>query len=306
MSASFGAWLDACRPKTLPLACLAIVTGNALALAQGYFSTAVLLLSLLTAALLQVLSNLANDYGDGLRGVDNAQRLGPVRALQSGALSAGQLRNALVLVALLTLASGLGLLSLAQLTASDWLWFLLLGALALVAALSYTLGQRPYGYAGLGDLAVWLFFGLLGVLGSCHLQGTVFSPWLLLPACASGLLAVAVLNINNMRDIDNDARHGKRTLAVRLGLTTARRYHYALLLLAWLLFAVYLPIATASPWSHVLFITAAWPLWRMARAVQQAKDSAAMAPLLPRMVGCASLVGLLFILVLLLPLLINP
>lgn len=305
MPSSLRAWLDACRPKTLPLACLAIITGTVLAFEQGYFSAPVLLLALLTACLLQVLSNLANDYGDGLRGVDNAQRLGPVRALQSGALSPRQLQGSLVLVALLTLLSGITLLCLAKLSASAWLWFLLLGVLALIAALTYTLGQRPYGYAGLGDLAVWLFFGLLGVLGSGHLQGTIFSPWLLLPAGASGLLAVGVLNINNMRDIDNDASHGKRTLAVRLGLAAARRYHYSLLALAWLLFAVYLLSGARQLESLAIFVPAAWPLWRMARAVHQADSSAAMAPLLPRMVGCASLVGLLFALALLLPLLIN-
>lgn len=288
------AWLDASRPKTLPLAGLAILVGSVLALAKGAFIWPVLFLSLLTACLLQILSNLANDYGDGLRGVDNQQRLGPKRALQSGALSASQLRGSLVLVATACIASGLLLLTAAQLSTYSLVMFILLGALAIAAAIAYTLGRKPYGYAGLGDLSVWLFFGCLGVLGSSFLHGVTISHDLLLPAAASGFLAVAVLNINNMRDIENDRSHGKRTLAVRLGLAKAKRYHYLLLSIAWLLFAVYLWLQLGSSWITLLFVLAIWPLWRNADLLAKAEDSAKIAPLLPKTVGCAVTVSLLF------------
>lgn len=288
------AWLDAGRPKTLPLALIAILTGSVLALAQGYFSWPILLLSLLTASLLQILSNLANDYGDGLRGVDNPQRLGPLRALQSGALSDQQLRRSLYVITGLILCSGLTLIFTAGLNPAELLMFCLLGLLAVLAAITYTVGKKPYGYAGLGDLSVWLFFGCLGVLGSCYLHGTPWSTGLVLPASASGLLAVAVLNVNNMRDIDNDARHGKHTLAVRLGLRRARFYHGFLLLAAWLMFFCYLALGLTLSWLLCLFLPALWPVIRHLQAIFAAQTSAEMAPLLPAMVGCAVKVTALF------------
>lgn len=306
MTLALRAWLDAGRPKTLPLALIAILTGSVLALAHGGFSWPVLLLSLLTASLLQILSNLANDYGDGLRGVDNPQRLGPLRALQSGALSARQLRNSLFVVGALTMASGLALITLAGLDTTSLLAFIALGLLAMVAAVTYTVGRKPYGYAGLGDLSVWLFFGWLGVAGSYYLHGTPFTPLLLMPASASGFLAVAVLNINNMRDIDNDARHGKRTLVVRLGLARARLYHTLLLSAAWLLFLACLPGQLNNPWLALLFVPSLWPLAVHLKAVFAARTSAAMAPLLPVMVGCSALVHMLFATPLILSALLDP
>ena len=236
MNRTLRAWATACRPKTLPLACMSILVGSVLALSAGTLSWPVLALSFCTAGLLQVLSNLANDYGDGLRGVDDSNRLGPVRALQSGMLTPAQLKLSLFIVAVLAIISGLWLIQAAALDAADVLIFSLLGVLSIIAALTYTLGRKPYGYAGLGDASVWLFFGCLGVLGSCYLHGAALHASLLLPASACGLLAVAVLNVNNMRDIDNDRSHGKHTLAVRLGLSRAQLYHQALLLAALLLF----------------------------------------------------------------------
>ncbi len=294
MRLTLQAWLGAGRPKTLPLAWLAILIGSLLALAEGAFSWPVLLLSLLTASLLQILSNLANDYGDGMRGVDNQQRLGPVRALQSGMLNARQLRGSLFLVAGLSITSGLALMYVAALDPFGLLLFVGLGLLAIIAALTYTLGRRPYGYAGLGDVSVWLFFGCLGVLGSCHLHGVALSASLLLPAAASGFLAVAVLNVNNMRDLENDARCGKYTLAVRLGFRCAQLYHFVLLGAALLLFAVYLLIYSHPGWLNAVFLFAVVPVYRHGRAVWRAGNPAGMAPLLPAMVSCAVVVSLLF------------
>ncbi len=303
MNFTLRAWLDASRPKTLPLAWMAILVGSLLAFHHGRLSWVVLGLSLLTATLLQVLSNLANDYGDGMRGVDNAARLGPVRAMQSGTISAQQLRRSLLLVSALCMASGLGLLYVAHLDLRTVLVFVGLGAVAIIAALTYTLGRKPYGYAGLGDLAVWLFFGGLAVTGSYYLHGAALEPVLLLPASACGLLAVAVLNINNMRDLDNDQRCGKFTVPVRLGLKRARHYHLLLLLAAWLQYWLYLLSRGADHptlWLAGLFLLAAWPLARHALAVRHASTPAQMAPLLPAMVGCAIQVNGLFVLLLVL------
>ena len=300
MNRTLRAWAAACRPKTLPLACMSILVGSALALSAGTLSWPVLALSFCTAGLLQVLSNLANDYGDGLRGVDDSNRLGPVRALQSGMLTPAQLKLSLFIVAVLAVISGLWLIQAAALDAADVLIFSLLGVLSIIAALTYTLGRKPYGYAGLGDASVWLFFGCLGVLGSCYLHGAALHASLLLPASACGLLAVAVLNVNNMRDIDNDRSHGKHTLAVRLGLSRAQLYHQALLLAALLLFFVYLTVSHMSILLSLLFLLAGIPLHRHAKAIRRVQSSAQMAPLLPAMVGCSMLVNGWFCLVLLL------
>lgn len=299
MNRTLRAWATACRPKTLPLACMSILVGSVLALSAGTLSWPVLALSFCTAGLLQVLSNLANDYGDGLRGVDDSNRLGPVRALQSGMLTPAQLKLSLFIVAVLAIISGLWLIQAAALDAADVLIFSLLGVLSIIAALTYTLGRKPYGYAGLGDASVWLFFGCLGVLGSCYLHGAALHASLLLPASACGLLAVAVLNVNNMRDIDNDRSHGKHTLAVRLGLSRAQLYHQALLLAALLLFFIYLAV-NHSFFPSLLFLLAGIPVHRHAKAIRRVQSSAQMAPLLPAMVGCSMLVNGWFCLVLLL------
>ncbi|WP_241719044.1 1,4-dihydroxy-2-naphthoate polyprenyltransferase, partial [Cronobacter sakazakii] len=223
------AWLESLRPRTLPLAFSAILVGSALASWQGYFDPVITLLALLTAGLLQILSNLANDYGDAVKGSDQPDRLGPLRGMQKGAITAPQMKRAIQLTVALICVSGLALVYVACRSMADVLGFLALGALSILAAITYTVGTRPYGYMGLGDVSVLIFFGWLSVLGSWYLQAhTLIAPvWL--PATACGLLAAAVLNINNLRDIDSDRRNGKNTLAVRLGPVVARRYHVGLL-----------------------------------------------------------------------------
>ncbi|CCK09153.1 1,4-dihydroxy-2-naphthoate octaprenyltransferase [Cronobacter sakazakii 696] len=216
------AWLESLRPRTLPLAFSAILVGSALAGWQGYFDPVITLLALLTAGLLQILSNLANDYGDAVKGSDQPDRLGPLRGMQKGAITAPQMKRAIQLTVALICVSGLALVYVACHSMADVLGFLALGALSILAAITYTVGTRPYGYMGLGDVSVLIFFGWLSVLGSWYLQAhTLITPvWL--PATACGLLAAAVLNINNLRDIDSDRRNGKNTLAVRLGPVVAR------------------------------------------------------------------------------------
>ncbi|WP_411993134.1 1,4-dihydroxy-2-naphthoate polyprenyltransferase [Agarivorans sp. DSG3-1] len=233
-------WLHAARLRTLPLASASIILGSALAFSQQQFSAAVLGLALVTALLLQILSNLANDYGDAVKGLDDDSRVGPKRAIQAGLLTKQQMLRAIVVVALLSIGSGLALLAVslgANLQA--WLGFISLGGLAIVAAMAYTMGARPYGYRGFGDISVFLFFGLLGVLGCYYLHTQSINLAVVLVATANGLLATAVLNINNLRDFKPDQQAGKLTLAVRLGETKARYYHLLLVFSALLLLAVF-------------------------------------------------------------------
>jgi 1,4-dihydroxy-2-naphthoate octaprenyltransferase len=171
------AWLHAVRLRTLPLALSSILMGSILAADQGGFRFEVFILAAITTIFLQILSNLSNDYGDSIHGADNPERQGPIRAVQSGVISLASMKKAMILFAFLSLGSGLGLL---YISLNDWLLyfiFLGLGVLAIIAAITYTSGAKPYGYAGLGDLSVFIFFGLLGVSGTYFLHTLSFN-WL--------------------------------------------------------------------------------------------------------------------------------
>jgi 1,4-dihydroxy-2-naphthoate octaprenyltransferase len=231
--------------------------GSFLAAAKGQIYWAVSLLIFLTAILLQILSNLANDYGDSIHGADREGRAGPARAVQSGAISASEMRLAIMIVAGLTAITGL-LLVLLVFGLSSLLWatiFLLLGAAAIWAAISYTAGTMPYGYAGLGDLAVFLFFGWIGVAGSYLLLTQVIDLAILLPATSVGLFAVAVLNVNNVRDIDSDRAAGKNSVPVRLGLRGSRIYHWVLLINGFMAALIFILMAYISPWQFLFIFT---------------------------------------------------
>ncbi len=218
-------WLHAFRLRTLPLACSSIIVGSGLAAFMGGFQSIVLALALVTAILLQILSNLANDLGDHLHGTDNVERVGPARSVQSGAIAPATMKRALLICGTLAFISGLCLIITALGLSITTLLFLVLGLLAIGAAVKYTYGSDPYGYAGFGDASVFLFFGLAGVLGTYYLHTQQFEPFMLLPATAFGLLSAGVLNVNNMRDIRNDKASGKITVAVRLGFDRAKGYH---------------------------------------------------------------------------------
>ncbi len=236
MASDLKHWLSAFRLRTLPLAVSSIIAGSALAyLVSGIdgnapFAPKILWLAVLTAVLLQVLSNLANDLGDHQHGTDNAARVGPQRAVQSGAISPRAMKVAMVICGALALVSGITLITVALGMSLVTLAFFLLGVLAIGAAVKYTFGSNPYGYAGLGDASVFLFFGIVGVCGTFYLHTRHFAPPVLLPAIAFGLLSAGVLNVNNMRDIVNDAASGKRTLVVRIGTSAAKRYHTLLII----------------------------------------------------------------------------
>lgn len=277
-------WLGAMRPRTLPLALASILMGTGLAAAEGAFNWLVALLCVTTATLLQILSNLANDYGDSFHGADHGARRGPQRAVQSGQVTAAAMRRAILITALLSAASGLALLWFAFKDAafSLTILFVLLGAAAIVAAITYTAGKMPYGYAGLGDIMVLIFFGWVGVIGSYFVQTVQLSGLIMLPATASGMLAVAVLNVNNIRDMESDRLAGKYSIPVRLGLDRARQYHWALLALATLLSLVFVLLDYHSPW-QLLFLLATPLLFRNGLAISRATDLPALNPWLKQM-----------------------
>ncbi|MCS2147083.1 1,4-dihydroxy-2-naphthoate polyprenyltransferase [Scandinavium manionii] len=288
------AWLESLRPKTLPLAFAAIVVGTALAWWQGHFNPLVALLALITAGLLQILSNLANDYGDAVKGSDKPDRIGPLRGMQKGVITQEQMKRALMVTVGLICLSGIALLMASYQTMEDFIGFMVLGGVSIIAAITYTVGTRPYGYIGLGDISVLIFFGWLSVMGSWYLQAHTLEAVTFLPATACGLLATAVLNINNLRDIDSDRENGKNTLAVRLGPVNARRYHTGLLMGALLCLALFNLMALHSPWGW-LFILAAPLLIKQARFVYTHRSPADMPPMLERTVKGALLTNLLFV-----------
>lgn len=287
-------WLDAARPKTLPLALVSILTGSVLAYSNHHFSFSVAVLAFITATLLQILSNLANDYGDAVKGTDNEARLGPTRAIQSGAITPKTMRQAIIINIIFTVIAGLILVLHALTNWESIVAFLGLGLLAIMAAIAYTVGNKPYGYVGLGDISVFIFFGLLGVAGTFFLHTGIVDVSLALPAIGCGLLAVAVLNINNMRDIENDEQCGKRTVAVRLGQRKAKQYHFLLLGGAMVSFIAYLLLQPAPIWLMLPFLLSALVIYKHGRAVWLAQRPADIAPMMPIVVKCSLLTNLLF------------
>lgn len=250
------AWIGALRLRTLPLALSCVGMGAFLAAASNAFRWDVFALCSATTVILQMLSNLANDYGDSVHGADHVGRTGPQRAVQSGAIPAASMRNAVALFALLALVCGVSLLRVSfgwNLRAFGF--FLVLGVLCIVAAVTYTIGRKPYGYAGLGDLAVLVFFGLVGVVGSYYLYTSSWQPLHLLPAMSCGFFSMAVLNINNVRDIEADRHAGKRSIPVRMGKDKAATYHWLLLSAGWVCALSYDLINFRSPFQFVFVIT---------------------------------------------------
>ena len=248
--------MQAVRLRTLPLALASIAMGSFLAADEGLFNLSIFILAAITTIFLQILSNLANDYGDSLHGADNITRKGPERSVQSGSISARSMKIAISITAILSLLSGTILLltAIENLNASFFI-FLLLGIAAILAAMGYTMGKNPYGYAGLGDLFVLLFFGLLGVLGTCFLFSGYLNPYHILPALTSGLFATAVLNVNNIRDIESDNLAGKKSIPVRIGRQKAVIYHWLLLGIGFGLSVIYVIINYDSPFQFLFIIS---------------------------------------------------
>jgi 1,4-dihydroxy-2-naphthoate octaprenyltransferase len=286
-------WIGAFRLRTLPLSLSCIGMGGFLAAAAGKFNGLIFGLCCLTTIFLQILSNLANDYGDSVHGADHAQRKGPQRAVQSGVITSGQMKTAVVIFALLCLVSGLSLLFVSF--GADWnslLFFLVLGLLCIAAAVAYTVGNKPYGYLGLGDLSVLIFFGLVGVMGSVYLFTQQIDWTNALPALSCGLFSIAVLNVNNIRDIESDRSAGKFSVPVRIGRQNAIKYHWFLLIAGLGAAVAYTILNYHSPFQY-LFLLATPLLVANGRAVST-KPSEALDPYLKQMAMSTLLFVVLF------------
>ena len=237
---NFKAWISAARLRTLPLSVSGIIVGSSLVINHLFWKSSIFWLAILTTVGFQVLSNFANDYGDGIKGADD-NREGEQRMVSSGVISPKQMKTGILITAIFSMISAIVLIYYAF-GAEDFLnslLFFILGIASVIAALKYTIGKNAYGYSGLGDIFVFLFFGLLSVLGSYYLLEHQMVWDLLLPASTIGFLSMAVLNLNNMRDIENDAKNNKNTLVVSLGCLKAKIYHYVLICLAVLLILLY-------------------------------------------------------------------
>ncbi len=224
-------WIAAARIRTLPLALAVVGMGNFMHFGNPEFRFSVFFLSMVTTVFLQILSNFANDLGDSEHGADHAGRRGPARLVQQGKISRTEMKKAALVMAALSLVSGLVLLAIAFFeNFSAALPLFVAGLMAIAAAWFYTNGKNPYGYQALGDLSVFLFFGLLAVIGSSWLQIQIFLPESLLAAAAAGFWSVAVLNLNNMRDMDSDHAAGKLTVPLLIGRKNARFYQIFLVM----------------------------------------------------------------------------
>lgn len=280
---SLSPWILAARPRTLPLALASIGMGAFLAASVDAFKLDVFVLSALTTVFLQILSNLANDYGDSVHGADSAEREGPPRAVQSGYIAPQAMKKAIILFALLSFACGIALILTALgLNVKTILFFLALGITAIMAAITYTSGNNPYGYAGLGDVSVLIFFGIVGVLGSFYLY-TQYLEWIyLLPALSCGLFSTAVLNLNNIRDIKTDKLAGKKSIPVRIGRKYAVVYHWVLLVSGMVISVLYVALNFHS-YFQLLFLVCLPLIISNGMAVQHKHKASELDPYLKQM-----------------------
>lgn len=255
-------WISAARLRTLPLSISGIFVGSSIAAHQGYFDIAIFSLALGTTLGLQILSNFANDYGDGVKGTDNEDRIGPKRAIQSGIIDQKEMMQAIIITALTTLLLAILLIyaSFGSEKLLSSLVFFFLGVTAIIAAIKYTVGDSAYGYKGLGDVFVFVFFGLIAVYGSYYLYSHDHDWISLFPAVSIGMLSAAVLNINNLRDMASDKKAGKITLVVKLGKKKAKDYHYSLILGS-LFFLVIYSVLTARELNNFIYLFAFIPLF---------------------------------------------
>lgn len=258
------------RLRTLPLSLSGIFLGTLLAKADGFFHTLPFVFAVATTLCLQILSNLANELGDLQKGTDNAERLGPIRSIQSGALTLTEFKRTIIVFVLLSVISGSVLVYTAfdSLFSRDGIIMLLLGGAAIIAAIKYTVGKNAYGYHGLGDLFVFLFFGLLSVMGAYFLMAHQINALLLLPASAIGLLSTGVLNLNNMRDVDNDRACGKRTIPVLIGVHKAKIYHFILIIGAFVCMSSYVFLHDHTPSDFLFLLTLPLFIFHLAKVTQ--------------------------------------
>lgn len=290
-------WIKAARLRTLPLSISGIFVGSACAY-QSYHNQwnywLIFGLCFLTTLFFQVLSNYANDYGDAVKGTDNENRVGPKRAIQSGEISKSQMKTAIIITSVLSLLSSVGVIyvSFGSENFFQATIYLVLAIACVGAAIKYTVGNSAYGYRGLGDVFVFIFFGLVSTLGSYYLYGHSFDFTVLLPGIAIGLLSMAVLNMNNMRDIENDAAMGKNTIVVKLGFNKARMYHFYLIVLAVIALNSF-ALEKGFKWCQFAFVLGFIPLLKNLKVVNTVTNPRSLDPELKRLSLTTFLISLL-------------
>lgn len=267
-------WFSAFRLRTLPLSISGIVIGSCFAVYNGFFNPFIFIVALLVTLALQILSNLANDYGDGTKGTDNENRVGPMRAVQSGKITPEQMFDALKVNVMVVIFLTVLLIYTAFGHRYFFysLFFFALGAVSVYAAMKYTMGDSAYGYRGLGDIYVFVFFGFVSVVGSYFLFAKQLDHIVVLPAIAVGLLSVGVLNLNNMRDIASDKLSNKITTAVKLGKEKSKIYHLFLVISAMVVGLVFALLYYTSLWNF-LFLIAYLPLALHIKKIVKAQAS---------------------------------
>jgi 1,4-dihydroxy-2-naphthoate octaprenyltransferase len=286
-------WIEAARLRTLPLSVSGIIVGSMYALANPtdnvltpteVFNWRIFGFAMLTTLGLQILSNFANDYGDGVKGTDNEDRVGPRRAIQSGLISPAAMKRAIIITSILTLLSSVLLIYVAFTDTNLYysLFYLVLGILAIASAIRYTVGNTAYGYRGYGDLFVFVFFGLVSTLGVNFLYSKQIDLELFLPAMAIGFLSVGVLNLNNMRDEASDRKAGKNTLVVKIGGKNAKLYHYFLVVFAMALVLIF-ALLNSFKFDQYLFLLAYIPLTKHLITVYKNQDPKALDPELKKL-----------------------
>jgi len=288
-------WISAARLRTLPLSLSGIILGSFLAYSNGFFDLVILVLAVLTTIGFQVISNFANDFGDGVKGTDNDERVGPKRALQSGDITASQMLFGIKISGIITLLIAFFLVyrSFGKENLGFSVIFILLGISSIAAAVKYTVGKNAYGYRGFGDIFVFIFFGLLSVCGSYFLYVHTIDYTIFLPAFSVGLLSVGVLNLNNMRDRESDMRSGKNTLVVKIGAEFAKYYHYYLLIASFLFAILYTMIHYTSPWQFI-FVVSFIPIFRHLITLYKNENPKKLDPELKKLALSTLLFAILF------------
>lgn len=291
-------WIKAARLRTLPLSISGIILGTACAYPAYHENENYWLifgLCLLTTLFFQVVSNYANDYGDAVKGTDNENRVGPTRAIQSGEITQAEMKKAIVITAVLSLLSSIAVIyvSFGKENFVLAIVYLVLALACVGAAIKYTVGGSAYGYRGLGDVFVFIFFGLVSTMGSFYLYGHSLDYHVFFPAIAVGLLSTAVLNMNNMRDIENDAAMGKNTIVVKMGFDKARVYHFCLILGAIICFNTY-AMGMLEKWYLYAYAIAFLPLLKNLKVVNTVSNPRDLDPELKRISLTTFFISLLF------------
>lgn len=286
-------WIEAARVRTLPLSVSGIIVGSFYALSKPtdeiltptqVFKWSVFALLLLTTIGLQVLSNFANDYGDGIKGTDNEDRVGPTRGIQSGNISPASMKIAIIITSIITFTFSVLLIYFAFKDTNIWysLFFLILGIIAIGSAIRYTVGSSAYGYKGYGDIFVFVFFGLVSTYGSYFMFSKNVDWLLVLPATAIGFLSVGVLNLNNMRDEESDRKSNKNTIVVKKGGAWAKKYHFFLVISAMVMIVVF-ALLNDFHFDQYIFLVAYFPIISHLMTVAKNKNAKLLDPELKKL-----------------------